>query len=208
MNSRVEIRGELAELNFSHTVKEKEFYRGIVLVPRENGKADEVPVCISEKLKCNCEIGETYLVKGSFRSRNAVDASGKTKLDLFVFVDEIHRISTTPGLGESNPINLITMDGFVCKEPVYRKTPLGKEITDIILAVNRGNYKSSYIPCVCWSDTARFVRDCANVGTEVIVNGRIQSRVYEKKNEDGTVVEKTAYEVSISSLAIVEESEE
>lgn len=207
MNSRVEVRGRLAKLNFSHKVKEREFYRGILVVPRESGKVDEVPVCISEELKCNCEIGETYLVKGSFRSHNNVDASGKAKLDLFVFADEIHRIFAVPELSETNSINLITMDGFICKAPVYRRTPLGREITDIILAVNRGNNKSSYIPCVCWGDTARFVRDCANVGTEVIVNGRIQSRAYEKKNEDGSVVEKIAYEVSVSSLAIVEESE-
>lgn len=206
--SRVEVRGRLAELNFSHKVKEKEFYRGILVVPRESGKEDKVPVCISEKLKCNCETGVTYLIKGSFRSHNNVDASGKSKLDLFVFADEIHRISTVTSPGEANSINLITMDGFICKEPVYRKTPLGREITDLILAVNRGNHKSSYIPCVCWEETARFVRDCAGVGTEVIVNGRIQSRPYEKKNEDGSVVEKIAYEVSISSLAIVEESEE
>ena len=95
--------------------------------------------------------------------------------------------------------NEISFRGFICKNPSYRKTPLGREITDVLIAVNRPYGKSAYIPCICWSRNAIYVKDLA-VGTELVIKGRIQSRSYIKKHEDGTTEEKTAYEVSVSML--------
>ena len=102
----------------------------------------------------------------------------------------------------SNITNEIVLIGYICKEPIYRQTPFGREISDILLAVNRAYNKSDYIPCIAWGRNARFCSKMS-VGTEVKVTGRIQSRNYEKKHDDGSVEKKTAYEVSISNLELI-----
>jgi single-stranded DNA-binding protein len=98
--------------------------------------------------------------------------------------------------------NEVDLTGFICKPPIYRQTPFGREITDILIAVNRAYNKSDYIPCIAWGRNARFCSKMP-VGTEVKVTGRVQSRNYEKKYEDGTVEQRVAYEVSVSNLEVV-----
>ena len=138
-----------------------------------------------------------------FRSYNSYDHE-KNRLILTVFVKDIQFLENQEEEVEFRKdqiSNEVVLDGFICKKPIYRKTPFGREISDILLAVNRAYNKSDYIPCIAWGRNARF---CENVpvGTEVRIVGRVQSREYEKKYEDGTVEKKVAYEVSVSSLEI------
>ena len=143
-------------------------------------------------------------VEGQFRSYNNYE-NEKNRLILTVFAKEIMEVNLEENKEEIS--NEVTLLGYICKKPIYRHTPFGREIADILLAVNRAYNKSDYIPCIAWGRHARF---CENmeVGTEVKLTGRVQSRIYEKKHEDGSVEERVAYEVSIASLEIVEKDDE
>ena len=153
--------------------------------------------------------GKKLLVKGQFRSYNSYE-NERNKLILTVFAKDVVEVEENE---EDNEIvkkdsisNEVVLIGFICKKPIYRQTPFGREIADILLAVNRAYNKSDYIPCIAWGRNARFSQNL-EVGTKVKVVGRVQSREYEKKHEDGTVETKIAYEVSIGSLEIVEEDD-
>ena len=158
------------------------------------------------------KVGNRVIVKGQFRSYNSYE-NERNKLILTVFVkdvffeDEIEEKIEEDELLKSNVSNEVILTGYICKKPIYRQTPFGREIADILLAVNRAYNKSDYIPSIAWGRTARF---CQNLetGTEVRVIGRVQSRNYEKKHEDGTVEQRVAYEVSISSLEVINEKQE
>ena len=202
-----------SEKRFSHEIYGEKFYIFDLSVPRLSGNADVIPVTISERLLTthDVNIGTNLQIDGQFRSYNSYDHE-KNKLILTVFVKDIEFLEENQENEEVDEIrkerlsNEVTLDGFICKKPIYRKTPFGREISDILLAVNRAYNKSDYIPCIAWGRNARF---CENVpvGTEVKIIGRVQSREYEKKYEDGTVENKIAYEVSVSSLEVANQGD-
>ncbi len=208
-----------SEKQFSHEIYGERFYSFDLTIPRLSGNADVIPVTISERLITDdmLVIGTKLLVKGQFRSYNSYE-NERNKLILTVFVKDIEKIEddekeTVEGDEETSEFvrkdmitNEVVLIGYICKKPIYRQTPFGREIADILLAVNRSYNKSDYIPSIAWGRNARFCQNL-EVGTEVKIVGRIQSRNYEKKLEDGTVLKKVAYEVSIGSLEIIKESE-
>ena len=191
-----------SDKRFSHEIYGEKFYIFDLSVPRLSGNSDIIPITISERLMVNGElpIGTKITVEGQFRSYNSY-GEGKNKLVLTVFAKNVTLLED-----QENEVE-VTLIGYICKKPVYRQTPFGREIADILLAVNRAYSKSDYIPCIAWGRTARF---CENmeVGTEVKLVGRVQSRQYEKKHEDGTVENKVAYEVSVGSLEVVNQKDD
>ena len=204
-NNQVTIMGEIvSEFTFSHEVFGEGFYMVDVSVRRLSNSVDTIPVMISERLIDVNEdyTGEFLMVSGQFRSYNRHEEK-KNRLVLSVFAREVKVMEHAEG--EHKP-NYIYLDGFVCKPPVYRKTPLGREIADILLAVNRPYGKSDYIPCICWGRNARFA-DNFEVGAHLQVWGRIQSREYQKKLSDTEFEKRVAYEVSVSKLDLIEKDE-
>lgn len=194
-NNVVLLSGTIVETpRYSHQMYGEGFYESILSVPRLSGQNDLVPFTISERLLNDIGLGKDSLVtfSGQLRSYNKF-VDGKSKLFLTMFVREV--LENDPNL---NP-NSIDIVGYVCKEPVYRMTPFKREICDVLLAVNRAYNKSDYLPCIAWGRNARFMREIP-VGTKVYVNGRVQSRVYQKALADGTTEERTAYEVSINRI--------
>lgn len=194
-----------SEKKYSHEIYGEKFYIFNLEVVRLSSTVDIIPITISERLLTgiNLEMGKSLKIEGQFRSYNNYE-NEKNKLILTVFAKEIAEANLEENKEEvSNEVKLV---GYICKKPIYRQTPFGREIADILLAVNRAYNKSDYIPCIAWGRNARF---CENmeVGTEVRLTGRVQSRIYEKKHEDGTVEERVAYEVSIASLEIVNKEE-
>jgi len=202
-NNQVSIAGEvISEFTFSHDVFGEGFYILEVVVSRLSNSYDMIPVMVSERLtdvKQNYK-GKYVEVLGQFRSYNRHEES-KNKLVLSVFAREI---KIADELSENAKPNHIFLDGFVCKPPIYRKTPLGREIADVLLAVNRPYGKSDYIPCICWGRNARFA-ESFSVGGHVQVWGRIQSREYQKKMNETDFEKRVAYEVSVSKLEYLEE---
>ncbi len=201
-NNHLVLVGKVAsEKRYSHEIYGEKFYIFNLEVVRLSSTVDIIPITVSERLltSINLELGTMLRVEGQFRSYNNYE-NEKNKLILTVFAKEIKAVDLEQSKDEvSNEVKLV---GYICKKPIYRQTPFGREIADILLAVNRAYNKSDYIPCIAWGRNARF---CENmeVGTEVSLTGRVQSRIYEKKHEDGTVEERVAYEVSIASLEIV-----
>ena len=198
-NNRVYLRGTVvSEAVFSHEVYGEGFYEFFVRVPRLSGQADTLPVTISERLmrSCDLKLGATLSAEGQFRSYNKLEG-GRSRLMLTVFVRDLVEDDTR------NP-NSILLGGYICKPPVYRTTPFNREISDLLVAVNRAYNKSDYIPCIAWGRNARFVQDLT-VGSRIMLSGRIQSREYQKRRDDGSVSTMTAYEVSVSKLATVDE---
>ena len=206
-NNHIILVGKVtSEKNFSHEIYGEKFYIFDLSVPRLSGNDDIIPVTISERLLPNGDlaINSKIVVEGQFRSYNSYN-EGKNKLVLTVFAKDIKFLEDQEAEVEARKdfiSNEVTLVGYICKKPIYRQTPFGREIADILLAVNRAYSKSDYIPCIAWGRTARF---CENmeVGTEIKLVGRVQSRKYEKKYEDGTIENKVAYEVSIGSLEVV-----
>ncbi|MDD3173404.1 MAG: single-stranded DNA-binding protein [Herbinix sp.] len=202
-NNQVSIAGEvISDFTFSHDVFGEGFYVLEVVVSRLSNSYDMIPVMVSERL---IDVKQDYKGKfvevlGQFRSYNRHEES-KNKLVLSVFAREVKMVDE---LSEGAKPNHIFLDGFVCKPPIYRKTPLGREIADVLLAVNRPYGKSDYIPCICWGRNARFA-ESFTVGGHVQVWGRIQSREYQKKVTDIDFEKRVAYEVSVSKLEYLEE---
>ena len=172
-------------------------------VPRLSGNEDIIPITISERLIANFDlsIGKKVVVEGQFRSYNSYE-NERNRLVLTVFAKDIMEYNEQEQ-EEQKVSNEVTLNGYICKKPIYRQTPFGREIADLLLAVNRAYNKSDYIPCIAWGRNARF---CENmeVGTEVKIVGRVQSRMYEKKFDDGRVEQRVAYEVSIGSLEVID----
>lgn len=202
-NNQVTIAGEVvSEFTFSHEVYGENFYIVNIAVCRLSNSYDIIPVMVSERLM---DVKEDYKgcilqATGQFRSYNRHEEK-KNKLVLSVFAREIEFVDD---IEESAKTNQIFLDGYICKAPIYRKTPLGREIADLLLAVNRPYGKSDYIPCICWGRNARFA-STFEVGSRCAVWGRIQSREYMKKISEDQLERRTAYEVSVSKLEIVEE---
>ena len=194
----------ISDKTFSHEIYGESFYVFNLEVPRLSGNEDIIPITISERLIANFDltIGRKVVIEGQFRSYNSYE-NEKNRLVLTVFAKDIIDYKEEQ---EENVSNEVVLNGYVCKKPIYRKTPFGREISDILLAVNRAYNKSEYIPCIAWGRNARF---CENmeVGTEVKIVGRVQSRTYEKKFEDGRTEQRVAYEVSIGSLEVINKDE-
>ena len=204
-NNQVTISGTIASgFNFSHELYGEKFYIVDLKIQRTSGTDDIVPVTVSDRLVDVSEdcIGQFVSVTGQFRSYNKQDGE-KKRLSLSVFSREFEFVEQIAEIAKSNRIIL---DGYICKEPIYRQTPLGREITDILLAVNRPYGKSDYIPCIFWGRNARFAGNL-EVGTRVKVSGRIQSRQYVKTLPDGSTEERTAYEVSVSKIEVVDDED-
>ena len=201
------------EKKFSHEIYGERFYVFNLEVERLSGNADIIPITVSERLATDemLTAGKSLLVKGQFRSYNSYD-NEKNRLILTVFAKDVVELEESEKEEENEMTkkdmvtNEVVLVGFICKKPIYRQTPFGREIADILLAVNRAYNKSDYIPTIAWGRNARFCQNL-EVGTEVKIVGRVQSRTYEKKLEDGTILKKVAYEVSIGSLEVVKESE-
>lgn len=186
---------------YSHKIYEEKFYILSLDVYRLSNVCDTIKITVSERLmtsEIDLSIGKTILVKGQFRSYNNTSEIGN-KLILTVFAKEIEEVEDVNMF--TNP-NFVQLNGYICKEPVYRKTPLGREITDILLAVNRLYNKSDYIPCIAWGRNAKFVKEL-EVGTNIKISGRIQSRTYQKRISETESIEKVAYEISVSKLEVI-----
>ena len=197
-NNQVTVMGEIAsEFEFSHEVFGEGFYMLELLVKRLSDSFDRIPVMISERLIDVTQDyrGEFIQISGQFRSYNRHEEK-KNRLVLSVFAREAAFVEAEDDKVKSNQIFLY---GFICKPPVYRKTPLGREIADMLVAVNRPYGKSDYIPCISWGRNARFASNF-EVGSRVQIWGRIQSREYVKKLEDDRTEKRTAYEVSVSKM--------
>ena len=210
-NNYLVLVGEItSEKKFSHEIYGESFYVFNLEVPRLSNVTDIIPITISERLITNFDlsIGKKILVEGQFRSYNTYE-NEKSRLVLTVFAKEVREYNEEAEKEDNQEkvSNEVVLSGYICKKPIYRQTPFGREIADLLLAVNRAYNKSDYIPCIAWGRNARFCQDMPT-GTEVKVIGRIQSRQYEKKYEDGTSEIKTAYEVSIGSLEVINKDEE
>ncbi|WP_027307673.1 single-stranded DNA-binding protein [Caloramator sp. ALD01] len=200
-SNKVYIEGKVvSELSYSHEMFGEAFYNFTVEVPRLSETVDRLPITVSERLlpTVDVSIGKIVSIKGQLRSYNKV-VDGTNRLILTVFARDINNIDTI-----STSPNEIYLDGYICKAPVYRTTPFGREITDILIAVNRPYNKSDYIPAIAWGRNARF-SSTLEVGTHIKITGRIQSRDYEKKISETETAKRTAYEVSITKMDKVDE---
>lgn len=197
-NNRVVVEGIVEDdCQFSHEKFGEKFYTFSIGCKRESGIVDHVPVMVSNRLFPVKEIkaGDQLSVEGQFRSFNEHNGI-KNKLRVQVFATEIY------GGEEIFNKNEISLDGYLCKNPGYRKTPLGREIADLLLAVNRSYSKSDYIPCICWSRNARHASGLP-LGTHLKITGRVQSRDYIKRHSNGEEEERRAYEVSASRIEVI-----
>lgn len=183
---------------FSHEVYGEKFYRTEIITTRKSGTEDLVPVMVSERLVelGQCCVEKRYKIQGQLRSYNYHEGE-KTRLILFVFVKDIEEVDD-----DCKDMNEITTIGYVCKKPIYRKTPNGREISDVHIAVNRLYGKSDYLPCICWGRNARY-SSTFQIGTRVKLIGRVQSRWYEKLDGD-YIVTKIAFEVSVNKIELIE----
>lgn len=203
-NNSVTLIGEVVSgFTFSHEVRGEAFYLVNLAVKRLSEQADIIPLTISERLidvAADC-MGRTLEVAGQFRSFNQ-QGENKKRLILSVFVRDVFFLEEE--YTDYTKTNLIKLNGFLCKLPVYRETPLGREIADLLLAVNRPYGKSDYIPCIAWGRNAKYASGLF-VGTRLEISGRIQSREYTKKLSETNIVTHTAYEVSVSNLEVSED---
>ena len=203
-NNQVTLTGEIvSEFQFSHEVFGEGFYMVEIAVNRLSNYADYIPLMVSERLVDTQAdyTGELVTVTGQFRSYNRHEEK-KNRLVLSVFVREWDFRETEE---ENEKTNQIFLDGYVCKDPVYRRTPLGREIADRLLAVNRSYGKSDYIPCICWGRNARFASGF-EVGSHIQILGRIQSREYVKRIGEDETEHRIAYEVSVSKVDFLEDA--
>lgn len=207
-NNQVTLSGEIvSNFEFSHEVYGEGFYTAMLASERKSGQKDIIPIMVSDRLidvKADWA-GRFVKISGQFRSYNKHEEN-KNRLILSVFVTRFEEWEEDGTIRPSDE-NHISIDGYICKPTNYRKTPLGREIADILLAVNRPYGKSDYIPCICWGRNARFAGGL-EVGTRLQIEGRIQSREYQKRISDVEYETRIAYEVSVSKLTVAEETEE
>ena len=202
-NNKVYIAGTILNVpEYSHEVMGEEFYECTLSVKRLSGCCDLVPITISERLikEYELEKGSKIAFSGQFRSYNK-QQQDKNRLILAVFVREVLPYD------ETQNSNIVEINGYVCKEPVYRTTPFKREICDVLIAVNRSYNKSDYLPCIAWGRNAKYVKDC-KVGDNIKLAGRIQSRTYQKKISETETIEKMAFEISLSKIEKIKEPQE
>ena len=185
----------LSELKFSHKTYGEIFYTFVLGIERRSGYIDEINIMVSERLifENSPRLNDFVEIKGQVRTYNEL-SEGRNKLNVVVFAKEIC-LSESFGYNE----NYVYLEGFLCKEPIKRTSPLGRDICDLMLAVNRMYNKSDYIPCIAWGRNAGYA-ESLGVGTKLSVEGRIQSREYRKKLEDGSSEVRKAFEVSIVKI--------
>ncbi|HEY5524958.1 MAG TPA: single-stranded DNA-binding protein [Clostridium sp.] len=203
LNNKIYLEGKVAsELEFSHEMYGEGFYSFNIEAMRLSDSVDYLNITVSERLlnELDLAIGKEIIVEGQLRSYNKF-MDGSNKLILTVFARNIE-----PCIERSKNPNEIYLDGFICKEPVYRTTPFGREIADVLLAVNRAYNKSDYIPTIAWGRNSRFCQSLS-VGDNIKVWGRLQSREYQKKISETEVIKKVAYEVSVSKMEKVTKEE-
>ncbi len=204
-NNHLVLIGKIvSEKNYSHEIYGEKFYVFSLEVVRLSSTTDIIPITISERLLTNVDIsiGREVKVEGQFRSYNSYE-NERNRLILTVFAKEIEEFVHNESEDKELVTNEVELVGYICKKPIYRQTPFGREIADVLLAVNRAYNKSDYIPCIAWGRNARFCQNM-EIGAEVKITGRVQSRSYEKKHEDGTTETRVAYEVSIASMEVPE----
>ena len=196
--NQITLRGSLADLpRFSHENHGRRFFRFSLEVPRLSGTVDILPIIAEENILLETDLseGEMLTVAGQIRSHN-VRSDGRRHLLIFVFATAI--------LCEGGaPINDVLLEGPLCREPTYRRTPLGREICDVMLAVPRAFRRADYLPCILWGRTAQEISRC-HTRDQVTIQGRLQSRVY-TKYLDETCVERTAYEISALTAEVTDE---
>ena len=202
-NNQVIIKGEIVEEleEYDFEGELKELYKTTLKVERLSAECDFVPVVMPKAIANGKSVGQTVAVLGEYRSRN-IKIGTKSKLELVVLA--LSELEQNSVLSDSS--NIVSLTGFVCKNVIYRTTPFGRDISDILLAVNRGHNKSDYIPCIAWSTNA-LVASKFVVGDMLSLIGRIQSRVYHKKLENGEIQDKVAYEISIIKIEKIKPSE-
>lgn len=190
------------EGTYSHEIHGEKFYTLKLGILRLSGYEDVIPITFSERLiqKDTLKEGKKILIRGQIRTYNKYK-NGKNQLIITIFAREIEELEEFITENESI-VNEVTLTGYICKNPIYRKTPLGREITDLLVAVNRNYDKSDYVPSVVWGRNARYCKDL-EIGSKINLVGRIQSRIYEKQDANGNVEKRAAYELSISSLQLV-----
>lgn len=200
-NNKVRLCGFIEdEFEFDHELYGEKFFRTRIVVERLSGAQDFIPIMVSERMIDVEErwSGEKVQVIGQIRSYNKYNDGEKTRLLIYVFLHEIER-----AYADDYYANEVYLEGYLCKEPSYRRTPLGRELTDVIMAVNRPYRKSDYLPCIFWGRNARYISEKLNIGDKIAITGRIQSREYCKLGET-----KTAYEVSVQMIENQEEKNE
>lgn len=198
-NNYIKIIGEVAsEFTFTHEFYGEKFYSFFVKCSRLSEASDILPVTISERIMTD-DIrtqGAPIAITGQIRSYNSYE-NNKSHLILSIFAKEVVYCPET----EENP-NTVVLNGYICRKPIYRTTPFGREISDVLIAANRSYNKSDYIPCIAWGRNAKFTAGL-EVGTNIKVTGRMQSRKYQKKISEDEILDKTAYEVSVSRIEIL-----
>lgn len=200
-NNKVNISGVVATKPIlSHTVFGEKFYRMHIKTIRKSGYCDVIPVLLSDRMIDinKIQVNGTYYIEGEYRSYNQ-QIDGRTKLILDVTVSLIEPIDD-----DCEHIDMVILDGFICRQPGYRTTPKGREISELLLAVNRPYGKSDYIPCIVWGRNAKYVAEM-EIGTRIVIQGRIQSRLYNKQLNDTHCETRVAYEVSVAQIDKVEE---
>lgn len=208
-NNKVTLSGEIiSNFKFSHEVYGEKFYVAQISSERLSETKDIIPIMVSERL---IDVGEDWIrrpvsVSGQFRSHNKYEGE-KTRLILSVLTRELEDVTEEKEAFEFSDYNEIFLDGYICKQPMHRKTTLGREVADILLAVNRPYGKSDYIPCIAWGRNAKFASGL-EVGKRLQIDGRIQSREYQKKISDNETEIRTAYEISISKMEEIKERED
>lgn len=202
LNNKLYLEGTVStKLEYSHVMYGEGFYTFYLDVPRLSEARDSLFITVSERLISDVDlsVGSNITLEGQLRSYNKF-VEGSNRLILTVFARKIEPCAEW----SKNP-NQIYLDGYICKKPIYRTTPFGREIADMLLAVNRAYNKSDYIPTIAWGRNSRFCQNL-EVGDNLRIWGRIQSREYQKKINDDEIVKKTAYEVSISKMERVTNS--
>lgn len=188
----------------SHEIEDEKFYEMTLEVKRLSDTFDYIPVTVSERIldgRTICE-GDTIAVEGEFRSYNKQEEE-RSKLILHVFARDLWTENELEEIGDLSDSNKVCITGYVCKEPIFRTTPFKREICDALIAVNRRNFKSDYLPCIFWGRNARFMEK-QEIGTKISIEGRIQSRTYTKKFPNGLEEERVAYEISVGKLKQLE----
>ena len=193
--NQITLRGTLADLpQFSHENHGRRFFRFLLEIPRLSGAVDTLPVIAEEEILLGTDLsdGEMLTVAGQIRSHN-VRSDGKRHLLIFVFANAII-------CEDGHPINDVVLEGPICREPTYRRTPLGREICDVMLAIPRAFRRADYLPCILWGRTALETSSC-HTRDILQIRGRLQSRIYTKVTENGSE-ERTAYEISALTAEI------
>lgn len=186
---------------FSHEVHNEQFYAFEIRTKRKSETCDIIPCIIPEVLIGNISAGDKITIIGEIRTRNITADEAKKALEISVFVRYVDEY-----VGHDD--ELVEISGYVCKEPIYRETPLGREITDVLIASNRERcFKSDYIPCIAWGRNAVRMAS-SNIGDKVVAKGRLQSRVYTKRLDNEGIVERTAYELSLNYIRMEDNADE